>query len=46
MNSKEKEEMKTLMSLQIRQISELSNNSFFQYDHNDECLVDLDPQEF
>ena len=39
--------MKTLMSLQIRQISELSNsNSFFQYDHNDECLVDLDPQEF
>ena len=31
--------MKTLMSLRSRQISELSNNSFFQYDHdNIECL--------
>ena len=46
MNSKEKEEMKKMMSLQIRQISELSNNSFFQYDHNDECLDHIGPQEF
>ena len=39
--------MKTLMSLQIRQISELSNsNSFFQYDHNDECLIGLVHSEF